>query len=366
MTDWRRLVVPGVAELDALDVEATVALRGPEEVLRLDWNENHFGPLPGVLDAAAAALDDATRYSVDAYGSFRGEVAAHVGVDPRHVAPGSGTQALIGTVASALLRPGDSVVAPAATFYLYALVAAARGATMHRAPLRGYSLDVDALVAKAREVGARIVWVCDPNNPTGTALSRAEWEKLLAGLPEGCVAVADEAYADFLPPDRRLGRERDVVEGRPAIVLRTFSKLYGLPGLRLGYAIADPVVVSALGVLDEAFNVSCTALAAGRAALASSDAVEERRREVAEARELLAARLLQVGVEPLPSEASFVLARVDADDVALARELAARGVLVRAGSELGLPGHLRITVAPPPLVERLAAALEPALAAVRG
>ena len=138
--------------------------------------------------------------------------------------------------------------------------------------MRGYALDLEALAATARETGARVAWVCDPNNPTATTLSASEWESFLDALPDGCVAVVDEAYGDFLPPESRLSRERDVTEGRPVILLRSFSKLYGLAGLRLGYAIADPTVVRCLAVVDEPFNVNCAALAAGGASLRAVEA----------------------------------------------------------------------------------------------
>jgi len=357
LTDWSRLLVPHVREQEPLDVAATVgevrALAAHEEGAKLDWNENLFGPLPGVLEETSRSLAAASMYPIAAYDDFCTEVGRHAGVDPGMVVPGHGLQALVGAVASALLRPGDSVVIPAVSFYLYALVSPARGATVHRAPMRGYAIDLGALAAKAREASARVAWVCDPNNPTATTLSRTEWEWFLDALPDGCVAVVDEAYGDFLPPESRLSRERDIADGRPLVLLRSFSKLYGLAGLRLGYAIADPAVVHALAVLDEPFNISVAALAAGSASLRAVDAAAERRREADEARAVLAEGLRVAGGDPLPSEIGFVLVRVDVDDVALARALAERGVLVRAGSSVGLPRHVRIAVGPRAVMERV-------------
>ena len=360
MADWGSILVPDVRALEPLDVEATVgevrALAGHGAAAKLDWNENLFGPLPGVLEEAGRSLAAASMYPIAAYDDFCAEVGRHTGVDPSMVAPGHGLQALVGTVASVLLRPGDCVVIPEVTFYLYALASSARGAIVRRSPMRGYALDLEALAATARETGARVAWVCDPNNPTATTLSSSEWESFLDALPDGCVAVVDEAYGDFLPPESRLLRERDVTEGRPVILLRSFSKLYGLAGLRLGYAIADPAVVRCLAVVDEPFNVNCAALAAGGASLRAVDAAAERRREIAEARGYLADGLRDAGAEPLPSEIGFVLARVDVDDVALTHALAEQGVLVRAGSNVGLPGHVRVAVGPPPVMERALAA----------
>ena len=366
MVDWSELVAPGLRALEPLDVESTAgqvrALGAHEQSAKLDWNESPFGPLPGVLDALGDELANVSRYPIEAYGDFRADVARALGVPADCIVPGHGTQALIGTVASTFLQPGDCVVQPAVTFYLYRMVSVARGAVVHEAAMGARGIDLAALVAKACEVDAKLVWVCDPNNPTGTALERREWETFLDALPERCVVVADEAYADYLAPDQRLGRERDVVDGKPVVVLRSFSKFFGLAGLRLGYAIADEAVARYLGIVDEPFNVNCMALAAGRASLlVGEDACEARRREVAQAREYLAGALTAIGAEPYPSGVSFVLVRVDADDVLLARQLLDTGILVRAGSELGLPGHIRVTVGPPSVTDRLTAELERAL-----
>jgi histidinol-phosphate aminotransferase len=370
LTDWSGLLVPDVRALEPLDVEATVAevrgLASHEASAKLDWNENLFGPLPGVLEEAGRSLASASMYPIAAYGDFCAEVGRHVGVDPSKVAPGHGLQALVGTVASVLLRPGDRVVIPEVSFYLYALASSARGAIVERSPMRGYELDLEALAETARDTGARVAWVCDPNNPTATTLSASEWESFLDALPDGCVAVVDEAYGDFLPPESRLSRAHDVSEGRPVVLLRSFSKLYGLAGLRLGYAVADPAVVRCLAVVEEPFNVNCAALAAGGASLRAVEAAAERRREVAEARAYLADGLRDASAEPLPSEVGFVLARVDVDDVALTRALAERGVLVRAGSNVGLPGHVRIAVGPRPVMERAVAAFAEARSSLLG
>ena len=370
MTDWSSLLVADVRALEPLDYAETLgevrALALHERAAKLDWNENLFGPLPGVLEEAGRSLAAASMYPIAAYDDFCAEVGRHVGVTPSMVAPGHGLQALVGTVASVLLRPGDSVVIPEVSFYLYALVSSARGAAVEWSPMKGYALDLEALASRAREVGARVAWVCDPNNPTATTVSASEWTSFLDALPEGCVAVVDEAYGDFLPPESRLRRERDVEGGRPVILLRSFSKLYGLAGLRLGYAIADEAVVRCLAIVDEPFNLNCVALAAGGASLRAVEAAAERRREVAEARAYLVEGLRAAGAEPLPSEVGFVLARVDVDDAELTRKLADEGVLVRAGSNVGLPGHLRVAVGPLPLMEHATTALARWSRALRG
>ena len=272
--------------------------------------------------------------------------------------PSHGIQGLIVTLGSLFLDPGDAVVVPAPSYGLYAQVSAGRGASVHRVPLRDLRLDLDALARAAGEAGARIVWVCDPNNPTGSLVREDEWRAFLDALPDGCVAVIDEAYADYVEPAARLRRERDVEAGRPIVVLRTFSKLYGLAGLRLGYAVADPELARLLGVVQEPFNVNRPALAAGLACLRAPQEIERRRRLAVAARELLCERLREAGAEPLPSHANFVLARVGEDERELVRALTEEeGLIVRPGSDYGLAGYVRITIGPAALMERLAAAI---------
>jgi histidinol-phosphate aminotransferase len=369
VTDWSRLVVPELAELDQFALGLTIAevkeLYGLDEVVKLSWNENLFGPLPGVLEAATAELENIWLYPEQPYIDFRNEVAASTGVSPTNVVPAHGSLALLGLVASLLLRPGEHVVVPALTYGLYAQSSSTRGASVHRVPMRELAIDLEALAETAQRVDARIVWICDPNNPTGAALDPDEWQAFLVALPERCVAVVDEAYADFVSPERRIRRELDIAEGRRVIVLRSFSKLYGLAGLRLGYALVDESLVPYFDLLEEPFNVNCAALAAGCACLRARDAVDARLEEVAGMRTLLSDGLRAVGFEPLPSLANFVLARVDVDDVALGDLLAARGLLIRPGSDYGLPGYVRITVGPPHLMERLFAELREACASLR-
>jgi histidinol-phosphate aminotransferase len=367
VTDWASLVRPSLHGLEPYHPGPSAdELRrryGVDEIVRLNRNEDLFEPLPAWREAVAAELEHVWMYPEHSFGEFREAVAAWTGTTADRIVPAHGTQALIGTLATLFLDPGDVVVAPQPTYGLYAQASAARGAAVHRVPLRGLRIDLEAVAGAAREHGARLVWICDPNNPTGTLARRDEWEAFLHALPDGCVAVVDEAYADYVEPDSRVGRERDVEAGGPVVVLRTLSKLFGLAGLRLGYAVVDPELARFVNVVQEPFNVNRAALAAGLACLARPDLVEERRSRVAAARGLLCERLAEVGAEPVPSHANFVLVRVGGDDRALARALAEDdGLLVRAGSEYGLDGYVRITVGPEPLMERVAAAVGRALA----
>lgn len=356
-TDWGHFVKPGLGGLEPYRPgDSVAALRerhGLDEVVKLNWNEGLFGPLPGALEAAAAELANSWMYPEQAYSDLREAVAEWLGIPPTRVVPGHGIQSLVTTLAAAAILPGDRVVLPRPTYGLYAQVLAAAGAEVERVPVRAdLGLDLDAMATAARRLAAKLVVVCDPNNPTGLLMTRDEWETFLNELPEGCVAVVDEAYVEYVDPERVLGREQDVADGRPVVLFRTFSKIFGLAGLRLGYAIVSEELEPYLDVVQEPFNVNRVALAAGTASVARADLLPERRSMAVEARELLAGRLGELGANVVESNANFVLAEVPADDAELADRLAARGYLIRPGSEFGLNGFVRITVAPRPTLER--------------
>jgi histidinol-phosphate aminotransferase len=358
VTDWAALVRPSLHGLDPYRPGPSLAelkeRYGLDEIAKLNWNEGLQGPFPGVPEAVTAELDRAWMYPEHAYTDFREAVAEWLGTRPELIVPGHGIQALIATVAHALIAEGDAVVVPTPTYGLYAQVSFAAGAAVEHVPGKGHRHDPDALAAAARRVEARIIWLCDPNNPTGSLVGIEEWNALLEGLPERCAVVVDEAYIDYVRPERRVRREKDVEAGRPVILLRTFSKIFGLAGLRLGYAVAHESLAPYLDVVQEPFNVNRAALAAGCATLRRTELIDERRRENEEVRERLAEHLREHGAEPFPSEANFLLVRVGGDDIELAQALLRAGLLVRPGQDFGMPGYIRVTIGPLPLMERVA------------
>jgi histidinol-phosphate aminotransferase len=358
VTDWKALVRPSLHGLDPYRPGPSIAelkkRYGLDEIAKLNWNEGLQGPFPGVREAVTGELERAWMYPEHAYTDFREAVAEWLGTRPELIVPGHGIQALIATVAHAFLSEGDTVVVPTPTYGLYAQVSAAAGAAVERVPGEDHRHDAEALAEAARRTQARLIWLCDPNNPTGSLVRRDEWNGLLDSLPERCAVVVDEAYIDYVRPERRLRREEDVEAGRPVILLRTFSKIFGLAGLRLGYGVAHESLAPYLDVVQEPFNVNRAALVAGFASLRRPDVIEERRRENEEVRERLAEQLREHGAEPFPSEANFLLVRVGGDDIELAQALLRAGLLVRPGQDFGMPGYIRVTIGPLSLMERVA------------
>jgi histidinol-phosphate aminotransferase len=328
---------------------------GLKHLVKLNWNENLFGLLPGVREAVIEELNRAELYPEQAYSDFRSMLASYTGADPAMLVPAHGIQSLVYSVVDVFVDAGDQVVLPQPTYGLYRQACEAAGAKVVRVPTKGYRFDLEAMLEAAK--GAKLVVTCDPNNPTGDALSPGHWDEFLNRLPEGCLAVVDEAYADYMEPSQRPHRVDQVAAGRPVVVLRTFSKLFGLAGLRLGYAVVHPDLANAFDAVQEPFNVNRLALAAGKACLRQPDVVEGRRREVVAAREQFAADLRKIGIASWPSHANFILANVGGDDVAWYDRLLRRGFLVRPGSEFRLPGHLRITIGPPQLMRSVVQAI---------
>ncbi len=361
MTIWDQMLRRAVLDVGAYSPGVSAAeikaRYGIDDVVRLNWNESLFGPLPGVLEETARELDQVWAYPEESYDEFRAAVAAFTGAGFDQVVPGHGIQALTLAVVSAFIEPGDAVIIPRPTYGLYARVCAAAGATVHRVDAPELAFDLEAVAAAARAQQAKLVWVCDPNNPTGLRLNAEEWTSFLDALPPGCVAIADEAYADYIEPAERIDRMADIEAGRPVIVLRTFSKIFGLAGLRLGYALVPDALAPYLHTVQEPFNVNRAALAAGLASLRRTQLLPERRAQVSEARDALSAPLRAAGIAYLPSWANFVLCEAGGDDVEATDVLARQGLLVRPASELGLPGYVRVTTAAPEVMGDVAARL---------
>ena len=361
MSGWERLLRPPLRGVGAYEpgpsLDELMSRHGLARVDKLNWNEGLWGPLPGVEEAVTAALDQIWAYPEHAYNMLREAIAADTGVRPEQILPAHGIQALILTLVSAFVGEGDTVVVPERTYGHYAQASRVAGATVELVPSPELRLDLERVAAAVRRTGARIAWICDPNNPTGARVEQGEWRAFLDAVGPGCVVVADEAYVDYVEPPERIRREDDVDEGRRVVILRTFSKIFGLAGLRLGYAVADPVLLHYLHSVQEPFNVNRAALAAGLASLGRPGEVAQRRATVAAGRERFAAALARDGIRTLPSGGNFILAELGVDDAELASSLEPRGILIRPTHDMGVPGWARVTIGPADAMDRAAAAI---------
>ena len=339
---------------------------GVERAVKLASNEVAFPPLPAVVDALARAAAETNRYPDNGAVVLTGALAGHYDVDPATVVTGCGAVMLCQQLAQAYTEPGTSLAFAWRSFEMYPLLAQVAGARAVQVPLEpgraggpADTHDLDALAAAVDDT-TRLVFVCNPNNPTGTAVRRAELERFLDAVPAQTLVVLDEAYREFVTdPDVPDGVE--LMRGRPNVaVLRTFSKAWGLAGLRVGYLIAeDPAVADAVRKTHVPFSVSMLAQAAAVAALSSEDEVRARCAAVTTERERLTAALRERGLDVSDSQANFVWLAVGEEAAGLAAALEARAVITRPFAGEGV----RVTVGTPEEDDVFLAALDEVRAA---
>lgn len=326
----------------------------PGEVAKLASNENPFGPSPAAREAAVRALGEAHLYPDGSCRELRLALARERGVEPEQILVGNGSNEILELVGHAFLEPGDEAVMGRYAFIVYKLVTKLFGATPVETAMPDYRHDLRALAAGVTE-RTRLVFLASPNNPTGAVAGAEEVAELLEALPEHVLLVLDEAYAEYVeaPVDLRPA----MAAGKKVLACRTFSKIYGLGGLRLGYAYGHPDLIALLQRVRQPFNVNAVAQAAGVAALGDRDWVEACLRANREGREYLEAACVRLGLATVPGEANFVLVETP-EARGWCEALQRRGLIVRPLGPYGMPRHLRITVGTPEQNRRLVAALE--------
>jgi len=326
---------PGIA-MDALEAKF------PGRVIKLASNENPIGPSPRVREALLVELERLHRYPDGAALSLRDALAARCGCDRGQIVVGNGSNELLELALRTFVRPGETVAAAQVTFSVYGLLAQAHGARFVTAPMDGFGYDLDALAEVVRDEDARLVFLANPNNPTGAAFDEPALTRFLDRVPQRTVVLYDAAYAEYAVEH---GIPDGVAQAKAypnMITTRSFSKAYGLAGLRVGWGVGPPELIDFLQRVRQPFNVSRLAQAAARAALSDVDHLQKvvalNRRGLAQ----LQTGLEQLGLDVYRGYANFVLARlpVPADEVVAA--MLEHGVIVRSMRGFGLPDHLRL------------------------
>lgn len=318
-------------------------ITGPAaDLVKLSSNENPLGPSPRAVAALAEAVAQVHRYPDAASGALRQALADQAGLTPAHVVCGNGSDELVLLLCLAMLDPGDEVVMAEGTFISYLLRTLELAARPVRVPLRAYAHDLEAMAA-AITPRTRLVFVCNPNNPTGTALGSAEVAAFLDRVPDDVLVVMDEAYVEFAVRPDYPDLLPALRAGRPNLVLlRTFAKIHGLAGLRLGYAFAHPDLAAYLERARPTFNINLLAQVAGVAALGDREHLARSRAHADASRAFLLAELRAMGLAPVPSETNFVAVPVG-DDGAVSDGLRERGFTITPLAGWGLPGLIRIS-----------------------
>jgi histidinol-phosphate aminotransferase len=321
---------------------------GLDRVVKLASNEGPFGPFPAALEAMERSLQDLNRYPDGGGYLLRAALADRHGVAFEQIALGAGGDGVIDCLAQATLDPGDEIVCGWPSFVSYVLTAAKLGAVSRQVPLREHRYDLDALL-EAIGPHTKLAYLCLPNNPTGTTNTRAELDAWFERVPAHVLTVVDQAYFEYIDdPDYPDAIEEHVKAGRSAIVIRTFSKIYGLAGLRIGYGVGPAELVTALGKVRRAFDFNSQAQAAALASLGDEAELERRRRLNAEGRETLRTILEGHGWETAqPAVGNFLFAEVGDDARPVFDALLHQGVIVRPCGAFGAPGAIRVTVGTP-------------------
>jgi histidinol-phosphate aminotransferase len=337
---------------------------GSDAVIKLASNESPWGPHPAVIEAISRAATGLNRYPDQHARRLRRRIAERFETDPARVAVGNGSCEILLAAAEALCEPGDELLFAWPSFSIYPHLAALSGAREIRVPLTaGYVHDLDAMLAEVT-AATKLVCVCNPNNPTGTHLPAARVREFCERVPDHVTIALDEAYVEFQIDDDPDATADLVAEVPNLLVLRTFSKVHGLAGLRCGYALCSARLRAALDAVRQPFSVNELAQVAAAEAITHADDVARRVERTIVERVFVEEGLRELGLEPASSQANFSwVPLAGRDEGELLAALGERGIVVRGGEGLGDPGHFRVTYGTRAENERFLTALGEALAA---
>ncbi len=335
---------PGIMKI-APYVPGKDSIDGKETIAKLSSNEGALGPSPKAMAAYAKAASELHRYPDGDTAKLRKALGRHYGLDPARIVCGAGSDEILNLLVRAYCGPGDELLYSQYGFLMYAINALGVGATPVAAPAKGYGSDIDAMLAAVTD-RTRIVCLANPNNPTGTYVSKDDVRRLHAGLPKNVLLIIDAAYAEYVSRNDYESGVELVDQAENVVMTRTFSKIYGLGGLRLGWMYGPAGIVDIMSRLRQPFNVNLAAQIAGVAALEDIAHTDASRTNNDIWLPWLSAELTKLGLEPVPSVGNFVLVGFGSKERAVAANdwLMNDGLIPRLVAGYGLPEHLRITV----------------------
>jgi len=320
--------------------------------IKMASNENPFGPSPKAVAAMQAVLAESNFYPDNDVTELRQKLAKLHGVQPEQIVPTAGSTALLGIIARTMLSAGLNAITSQRSFIVYPIATQAAGGTLIQVPMRDDGYDLGA-IASAIDNKTRIIYLSNPNNPTGTIVTAKAVDRFLEKVPEHVVVILDEAYCDFAQHFAALrgvdySHSLDYVnQGRKLVVLRTFSKAHGLAGVRVGYGIGPTKLMSYLARMRTTFSVSTVAQAAALAALADEGHTRKALINNAEQAQILSTGMAELGFRPVPTWANFIYCELSEDAGAAARQLQAEGIIIRPLGPWGAPTAIRITIGTP-------------------
>ena len=323
------------------EVARVLGLKG--EIIKLASNENPMGPSPLAVQALKNALVESNLYPDDSCFHLKKKLAERMGVEPGNIFVGNGSVEILPLITLAYLGPEHSAVASQSAFIWFKIAAQIAAGELIEVPMKDYRHDLKAML-KAITNNTRLVFIANPNNPTGTIVTRAEVEDFFKNVPEDVLVVLDEAYFEYIDDPDYPDSFRHLQEGRNILILRTFSKVYGLAGVRLGYGMAPPEVIASLSKLRISFSVNLLSQVAGMAALDDHTHVEKSRATNAAGKKYLYEAYRKLGLFYLPTYANFLFVDFGKDSQVVFESLQKKGIITRTIKEYGFPHALRITI----------------------
>ena len=338
---------------------------GIKDAIKLASNENPLGPSPKAVEAIQQVLGKLHRYPDGSSFYLRRKLADKFKVSFEGIVLGNGSNEIIEMVSRAFLQQGDEIIVPQPSFLMYRIVAQIVGARAISVPLVDYRVDLDGMASAVTD-RTKVIIVNNPNNPTGTVVSREEWDSFLKGLPKNIVVVVDEAYIEFM----RDGVSFNAIDyisllGPYVVALRTFSKAYGLAGLRIGYGFTNPEIADYLNRVRQPFNVNMLAQVGALAALDDDEFLNKSRQVVWEGLKYLYDQISEIGLNYIPTHTNFFLIELPVPAKVVYQSLLRKGIIVRAMDSYGLERFIRITVGLPEENERFILALKEVLKEVQ-
>ncbi|MGA8179180.1 MAG: histidinol-phosphate transaminase [Desulfobacterales bacterium] len=316
---------------------------GIADSIKLASNENPLGPSPMALEAIKQVMPRLNRYPDGSGHDLIRKISDHIGVLPRHIVLGNGSDEIIGMLAFALLQPGDEAVMPNPSFLMYDIMVRGAGAVPISVPLTSLAIDLDRILERIT-AKTRIIFLCNPNNPTGTIITKSDFDTFLKEIPDGIIVVMDEAYIEFVR-DQNCAVSLEYMDDRtPLVVLRTFSKVYGLAGLRIGYGVMPTAIADILNRIRLPFNANSLAQVGAGAALEDTSFIEKVISVIHEGLDFLYDALDRLGIGYFPTQTNFFLIDVRKDADRIYENMLRQGVIVRSMKSYGYPDYIRVNV----------------------
>lgn len=325
---------------------------GIRDSIKLASNENPLGPSPMAIRAVEETLAGLNRYPDGSGHHLIQKLSGKLNISMENIVIGNGSDDIIGMLAMTFLRPGDEAILPTPSFLMYDIAVKSIGATPVYAPLNALSIDLDGI----RELitpNTRMIFICNPNNPTGTIVARKEFDAFIDTIPEDIIVVLDEAYIEFVRDPNSVSAVRYAKLDRPVVALRTFSKVYGLAGLRVGYGIMPGKIAGLINRVRHPFNVNTLAQIGAAAALEDKKFIENTIRLVHEGLDFLFDSLDASGIDYFPTQANFFLVNVQRDANEVFEKMLQMGIIVRSMVSYGYPEYIRVNVGLPDENKRL-------------